>query len=68
MVAYFGEPDESWFVNQEVEIIDGPFVGFRGVIYFIDRRKRIVRVKVDFWTRDTPVELNFTQIRPLDQT
>ena len=61
-----GDLNENWNINQEIEIIDGPFIGFKGVIYFINREKMILRVKVNLWGRDTPVELNFSQIKPLD--
>ena len=61
-----GDLNENWNISQEIEIIDGPFIGFKGVIYFINREKMILKVKVNLWGRDTPVELNFSQIKPLD--
>jgi transcriptional antiterminator NusG len=66
MSENIGDLNDNWNINQEIEIIDGPFNGFKGVIYFINREKMILRVKVDLWGRDTPVELNFSQIKPLD--
>jgi transcription termination/antitermination protein NusG len=62
-----GIPDNDWSINQEIKIIDGPFVGFKGVINFIDLKKKKVRVKINLWGRDTPVELSFLQIKLLDQ-
>jgi transcription antitermination factor NusG len=56
----------DWNLHQEIEIIDGSFEGFTGVIYFMDRRKKILRVKINFYGRDTPVELSFDQIKPLE--
>jgi transcriptional antiterminator NusG len=61
---YINDPNDHWTINQEIEIIDGPFVGFKGVIYFIEREKMIVKVNVNFWGRDTPVQLKFSQIKP----
>lgn len=66
MDEYVLEPDDKWSINQRIEIIDGPFEGFKGAIYFIDRQKNKLRVKIKFSGRDTPVELNFNQIKPLD--
>lgn len=51
--------DDSWRIGQKIQITDGPFIGFEGVIYLIDRKERFVRVKVDFFTRPTPVEVPF---------
>jgi transcriptional antiterminator NusG len=58
------DPGEDWPNHQKIEIIDGPWVGFTGVIYSIDVEKKKVVVKINFWGRDTPVELTFNQIRP----
>jgi transcription termination/antitermination protein NusG len=66
MSENIGDLNDNWNINQEIEIIDGPFNGFKGVIYFINREKMILRVKVNLWGRDTPVELDFSQIKPLD--
>jgi transcription termination/antitermination protein NusG len=66
MGEYIRDLDDNWFINQRIEIIDGPFMGFEGVIYLIDREKKRLRVNINFWGRDTPVELNFYQIKPLD--
>lgn len=66
MSENIGDLNDNWNINQEIEIIDGPFIGFKGVIYFINREKMILRVKVNLWGRDTPVELNFSQSKPLD--
>jgi transcription termination/antitermination protein NusG len=66
MGEYIRDLDDNWFINQRIEIIDGPFMGFEGVIYLIDREKKRLRVNINFWGRDTPVELNFYQIKSLN--
>lgn len=66
MSEYIGDADDRWRINQEIEIIDGPFVGFKGVIYEINTDKMIVRVKIYFLGKYTPVQLKFSQIKPLD--
>jgi transcription termination/antitermination protein NusG len=58
--------DDAWQIGQKIEITDGPFIGFEGVIYLIDRKEHIVRVKVDFFTRPTPVELPFSFLKAID--
>ncbi len=58
--------EDSWRIGQKIQIIDGPFIGFEGVIYLIDRKEHIVRVKVDFFTRPTPVELPFSFLKAID--
>jgi transcriptional antiterminator NusG len=59
-------PDASWQIGQKIQIIDGPFSGFEGVIYLIDWKERMVRVKIDFFTRLTPVELPFSYLKTLN--
>jgi transcriptional antiterminator NusG len=64
--GYILYPDDNGSMFHEIKMIEGPFAGFKGVIHFIEREKMIVRVMIDYWGRDTPVELSFSQIRPLD--
>lgn len=52
-------------MNQLVEITAGPFAGFKGVINLIDFKNKRLTVKINFWGREVPVELKFTEIRPL---
>ncbi len=49
-------------VGQKVRIIDGPFNDFIGMVSAIDTDKSKVRVMVNFFGRDTPVELDFHQV------
>ena len=48
--------------GDRVRIVDGPFNDFRGIVdeIFMDRSK--IRVMVNFFGRDTPVELDFLQV------
>ena len=48
-----------------VKIVDGPFRDFDGKISEIDREKGKVRVLVNMFGRDTPVELDSLQIKKL---
>ncbi len=49
-------------VGERVRIVDGPFNDFRGVVAEIDMEKTKVRVMVNFFGRETPVELDFLQV------
>lgn len=49
-------------VGQKVRIIDGPFNDFIGIVAALDQDKSKVRVMVNFFGRDTPVELDFLEV------
>jgi len=55
------KPD--WEVGETVRVIDGPFADFNGVIEDINLDQSKVRVLVDIFGRETPVELSFEQIQ-----
>ena len=52
-------------VGELVKIIDGPFKDFVGKVSEIDEEKGKVRVLVNMFGRDTPVELDSLQIKKL---
>lgn len=52
-------------VNDAVKIVDGPFADFIGKIDSIDEEKGKVRVLVSIFGRETPVELDFLQIKKI---
>jgi transcriptional antiterminator NusG len=52
----------SFKVGQKVRIVDGPFNDFIGTVAAIDPDKSKVRVMVNFFGRDTPVELDFLEV------
>ncbi|HZG15146.1 MAG TPA: transcription termination/antitermination protein NusG [Candidatus Bathyarchaeia archaeon] len=49
-----------------VRVADGPFTGRTGEIIEIQPDRQKVRVLVDIFGRETPVELDFTQVQKLD--
>lgn len=49
-------------VGQKVRIVDGPFNDFIGEVADIDLDKTKVRVMVNFFGRETPVELDFLEV------
>jgi transcription termination/antitermination protein NusG len=55
----------SFKVGQRVRIVSGPFNDFPGVVAAIDPDKSKVRVMVNFFGRDTPVELDFLEVEKI---
>lgn len=52
----------SFKEGERVRIVDGPFNDFRGTVAEIDMERTKVRVMVNFFGRETPVELDFLQV------
>jgi transcriptional antiterminator NusG len=52
----------SFRVDERVRIVEGPFKDFHGVVSEIDMDRTKVRVMVNFFGRETPVELDFLQV------
>ena len=52
-------------VGESVRITDGPFSDFVGAVEEIYPERQKVRVMVAMFGRETPVELNFTQVQKL---
>ncbi len=51
--------------GEAVSINDGPFKGFDGVISDIDEEKGKVKALVSMFGRETPVELDFLQVKKI---
>jgi transcriptional antiterminator NusG len=49
-------------LGERVRIVDGPFNDFRGTVAEIDMERTKVRVMVNFFGRETPVELDYLQV------
>lgn len=49
-------------LGQKVRIVEGPFEDFSGVVDEIDLDRARVKVLVNFFGRETPVELDFLQV------
>lgn len=57
--------DVDFEVSEQVKVKEGPFADFVGNIEEIDLEKEKVKVHVNMFGRETPVELNFGQIEKL---
>ncbi len=52
-------------LKENVRVTDGPFTDFTGTIEDIDTDKQKIKVHVNMFGRETPVELDYTQIEKL---
>ncbi len=52
-------------VGSPVRISDGPFKGYEGKVSDIDEAKGKVKVLVNMFGRETPIELDFLQIKKI---
>ena len=49
-------------VNDSVKVVNGPLSGFIGTVQEINKEKNKVKVMVSMFGRETPVELEFSQV------
>ena len=54
--------DIDYEIGETVRVKEGPFANFTGSIEEMDKDKSKLKVLVNMFGRDTPVELDFTQI------
>ena len=52
-----------WRKGDAVKIIDGPFKEFDGKVDAVDEARGKIKVLVSIFGRETPVELDFLQIK-----
>lgn len=50
-------------VGDHVIVLDGPFANYDGLISTVDEEKGKVKVLITIFGRETPVELDFTQVK-----
>ena len=53
-------------VNDNVQINGGPLDGYTGIVQEINKEKNKVKVLVSMFGRETPVELEFSQVQKID--
>ena len=58
-------PEVPFTIGEHVSVIDGPFSEFTGVVDEISPEKGKLKVLVSIFGRETPVELDFLQVKPL---
>lgn len=57
--------DIDFEIGETVQVKEGPFANYSGPIEEIDKDKAKVKVLVNMFGRDTPVELEYTQIEKI---
>ncbi|MBR4003959.1 MAG: transcription termination/antitermination factor NusG [Clostridia bacterium] len=51
--------------NDKIEVIDGPLNSFVGTVLSVDTNAKKCKVNVEMFGRETPVDLEFSQIRKI---
>lgn len=58
-------PEVPFTIGEHVSVIDGPFSEFTGIVDEITPEKGKLKVLVSIFGRETPVELDFLQVKPI---
>ena len=58
-------PKVSWNKGDAIRVVEGPFSDFSGKIEEVNSDREKLKVLINIFGRDTPVELEFTQVEKL---
>ena len=58
-------PKVSWNKGETIRVVDGPFSDFTGKIEEVNMEKENLRVLINIFGRDTPVELTYKQVEKI---
>ena len=59
------EVNVDYGVHDSVRIMEGPLTDFTGIVTEINKEKHEVKVLVSMFGRETPVELDFSQVQKI---
>lgn len=59
------KPRVEFEIGQQVRVNEGPFADFNGVVEQVDYERNKLRVTVQIFGRETPVELEFSQVEKM---
>ena len=58
-------PKVAWNKGENIRVVEGPFSDFTGKIEEVSSEKEKLKVLINIFGRDTPVELDFNQVEKL---
>jgi transcriptional antiterminator NusG len=58
-------PKVSWQKGEAIRVVEGPFSDFTGKIEEVNADREKLKVLINIFGRDTPVELDFNQVEKL---
>lgn len=58
-------PKVAWNKGENIRVVEGPFSDFTGKIEEVSTEKEKLKVLINIFGRDTPVELDFNQVEKL---